>query len=211
MIFQSLKTIILENNSENQLESIAVFCASSEGNDEKIYTESYRLGKVLAQKSIKLVFGGSKLGLMGQVAAGTLQNGGEVIGVIPDFLKTKEVVHTDLTELITTKDMHERKLKMHELSDGFIALPGGFGTFEELFEIVTWGQLGLHQNPIGLLNINGFYDDLIEMLKTMVRKGLLRKENFDLLLIAENIEELLEKMHNFKPMPVPKWMNKDQT
>ncbi|WP_394371788.1 LOG family protein [Salegentibacter tibetensis] len=201
----------MENNSENQLESIAVFCASSEGNDEKIYTESYRLGKVLAQKSIKLVFGGSKLGLMGQVAAGTLQNGGEVIGVIPDFLKTKEVVHTDLTELITTKDMHERKLKMHELSDGFIALPGGFGTFEELFEIVTWGQLGLHQNPIGLLNINGFYDDLIEMLKTMVRKGLLRKENFDLLLIAENIEELLEKMHNFKPMPVPKWMNKDQT
>lgn len=121
------------------------------------------------------------------------------------------MVHTDLTELITTKDMHERKLKMHELSDGFIALPGGFGTFEELFEIVTWGQLGLHQNPIGLLNINGFYDDLIAMLKTMVRKGLLRKENFDLLLIGEDIEELLEKMYNFKPMPVPKWMNKDQT
>jgi uncharacterized protein (TIGR00730 family) len=209
--FKLQKTIILENNSKNQLKSIAVFCASSEGNDEKIYTESYRLGKVLAQKSIKLVFGGSKLGLMGQVAAGTLQNGGEVIGVIPDFLKTKEVVHTGLTELITTKDMHERKLKMQELSDGFIALPGGFGTFEELFEIVTWGQLGLHQNPIGLLNINGFYDDLIAMLKTMVRKGLLRKENFDLLLIAEDIEELLEKMHNFKPIPVPKWMNKDQT
>ena len=201
----------MEKNNKNQLKRIAVFCASSEGNDEKIYTESYRLGKVLAQKNIQLIFGGSKLGLMGQVAAGTLQNGGEVIGVIPDFLKTKEVVHTGLTELITTKDMHERKLKMHELSDGFIALPGGFGTFEELFEIVTWGQLGLHQNPIGLLNINGFYDDLIAMLKTMVRKGLLRKENFDLLLIAENIEELLEKMHNFKPMPVPKWMNKDQT
>ncbi|MBZ9630636.1 TIGR00730 family Rossman fold protein [Salegentibacter sp. LM13S] len=201
----------MENNSRNKLKSIAVFCASSEGNDEKIYAESYRLGKVLAKKNIKLVFGGSKLGLMGQVAAGTLQNGGEVIGVISDFLKTKEVVHTELTELITTKDMHERKLKMHELSDGFIALPGGFGTFEELFEIVTWGQLGLHQNPIGLLNINGFYDDLIAMLKTMVRKGLLRKENFDLLIIAEDIEELMEKMYNFKPMPVPKWMNKDQT
>lgn len=199
------------NNNRNQLKSIAVFCASSDGNDEKIYTESYHLGKVLAQENIKLVFGGSKLGLMGQVATGALQNGGEVIGVIPDFLKTKEVEHTGLTELITTKDMHERKLKMHELSDGFIALPGGFGTFEELFEIVTWGQLGLHQNPIGLLNINGFYDDLIAMLKTMVRKGMLRKENFNLLLIAENIEELMEKMHNFKPMPVPKWMNKDQT
>jgi hypothetical protein len=147
---------------------------------------------------------------MGQVAAGSLENGGETIGVIPEFLKTKEIVHTGLTQLITTKDMHERKLKMQELSAGFIALPGGFGTFEELFEIITWGQLGLHKSPIGLLNINGFYDDLIAMLKKMVRKGLLKKENFDLLLIGENIEELLEKMHNFKPMPVPKWMNKDQ-
>jgi len=200
----------LENTNSNQLKSIAVFCASSAGNDEKIYTEAYRLGKVLAEKKIKLIFGGSKLGLMGQVAAGSLENGGETIGVIPEFLKTKEVVHTGLTQLITTKDMHERKLKMQELSAGFIALPGGFGTFEELFEIVTWGQLGLHKSPIGLLNINGFYDDLIAMLKKMVRKGLLKKENFDLLLIGENIEELLEKMHNFKPMPVPKWMNKDQ-
>ncbi|TDN88704.1 hypothetical protein DET49_10826 [Salegentibacter sp. 24] len=201
----------MKNNKGNQLKSVAVFCASSDGNDSKIYTESYRMGKILAQRDITLVYGGSKLGLMGQVAAGALQNGGQVIGVIPDFLKTKEVVHAGLTELVTTKDMHERKLKMHELSGGFIALPGGFGTFEELFEIVTWGQLGLHRKPIGLLNINGFYDELIAMLKTMVRKALLRKENFDLLLIADNIEEIMEKMHNFKPMPVPQWMNKDQT
>lgn len=196
---------------ENNLKSIAVFCASSDGNDSIITKETYRLGKILAQKNINLVFGGSKLGLMGKVAAGSLDHNGKVIGVIPDFLKTKEVVHPGLSELITTRDMHERKLKMHELSDGFIALPGGFGTFEELFEIVTWGQLGLHKNPIGLLNINGFYDDLIAMLKTMVRKELLRKENFDMLIIAENIEELLDKMYNFKPLPVPKWMNKEQT
>lgn len=195
----------------NKLESIAVFCASSPGNDEQIYNEAYRLGEILAKRDIQLIFGGSKLGLMGQVAAGNLENGGQTIGVIPEFLKTKEVVHTGLTKLITTRDMHERKLKMHELSDGFIALPGGFGTLEELFEIVTWGQLGLHRSPIGLLNINGFYDDLMALFKTMVRKEVLRKENFDLLLIGENIEELLEKMHNFKPLPVPKWMNKDQT
>lgn len=196
---------------ENTIKSIAVFCASSDGNDAIISDESYRLGKILAQRNINLVFGGSKLGLMGKVAAGSLNHGGKVIGVIPDFLKTKEVVHPDLSELFTTRDMHERKLKMHELSDAFIALPGGFGTFEELFEIITWGQLGLHKNPIGLLNINGFYDELIAMLKTMVRKELLKKENFDMLLIAEDIGELLEKMHNFKPLPVPKWLNKEQT
>lgn len=200
-----------DNQHQNHLERIAVFCASSDGNDEVITAESYRLGQVMAEKGITLVYGGSKLGLMGEVAEGALRNNGKVIGVIPDFLKTKEVVHNRLSQLITTNDMHERKLKMHELSDGFIALPGGFGTFEELFEIVTWGQLGLHRNPIGILNINGFYDDLIAMLKTMVRKELLRKENFDMLLIAENIEELLEKMYNFKPLPVPKWLNKEQT
>lgn len=193
------------------MKSIAVFCASSEGNDALIIEKAYTLGATLAKKDIRLIYGGSKLGLMGRVAQGVLDNDGEVTGVIPDFLKTKEVVHENLPELITTEDMHERKLKMHELSEGFIALPGGFGTFEELFEIITWAQLGLHQKPIGLLNVNGFYDDLIEMLKNMVRKGLLKKDNFELLLIAEEIEELLEKMHNFKPMPVPKWMRKEQT
>ena len=194
-----------------KMKSIAVFCASSDGNDPVIYEQAYSLGKFLAQKHIDLVFGGSKLGLMGQVAAGALDHKGKVIGVIPDFLKTKEVVHTGLSELITTEDMHGRKLKMHELSDGFIALPGGFGTFEELFEIVTWGQLGLHRNPIGLLNVNGFYDDLIAMLQKMVDKELLKKDNFEMLLIDEEIEALLEKMHNFKPKPVPKWMNKHQS
>lgn len=201
----------MRDDNRNHMENMAVFCGSSDGNDALIIEAAYALGGILAKENIDLVYGGSKLGLMGRVAEGVLENGGKVTGVIPDFLKTKEVVHSNLTELVTTEDMHERKMKMNELSDGFIALPGGFGTFEELFEIVTWAQLGLHKKPIGLLNINGFYDDLIEMLKTMVRKGLLKKENFDILLIAEDAAELLEKMRNFKPMPVPKWMNKNQT
>ena len=200
-----------ENNLQNSLKSIAVFCASSDGIDSEIIETSKKLGSFLAKNDIRLIYGGSKRGLMGHVAAGVQENGGKVTGVIPEFLKIKEVVHTNLDELITTQDMHERKLTMHRLSEGFITLPGGFGTFEELFEIITWAQLGLHQKPIGLLNINGFYDDLIGMLRKMVDKGLLKKENFDLLIIAEPIEDLYEKMKFFKPLPTPKWITKNQT
>lgn len=191
--------------------SLAVFCASSDGNDPNIYKEAYDVGAFLAGQQIEVVFGGSRLGLMGQVAKGALENNGEVTGVIPDFLKTKEVVHTGLTNLVTTEDMHGRKLKMHDLSDGFIALPGGFGTLEELFEILTWGQLGLHRKPIGILNSNGYYDDLLQLMEKMVASGLLRKENMNLVLVAGNIEALLQEMHAFEPQPVPKWMNKNQT
>ena len=195
----------------NAMESLAVFCASSDGNDQEIYDAAYHIGAGLAKNNIRLIYGGSKLGLMGQVARGVMENGGAATGVIPDFLKTKEVVHTSLDKLITTKDMHERKLTMNELSDGFITLPGGFGTFEELFEIVTWGQLGLHRKPIGLLNINGFYDELLKMLNKMTEKGLLKQDNLDILLVSDNFDDLLEQMRNYKAKPVPKWMNKNQT
>lgn len=196
---------------KNSIKNLAVFCASSDGNDPEIFKKAYDLGQQMAAKDIRLVYGGSKLGLMGQVAQGIMDKGGKATGVIPDFLKTREVVHTGLDELITTQDMHERKLTMNELSDAFIALPGGFGTFEELFEIVTWAQLGLHKKPIGLLNVNGFYDDLLKMLHKMNEKGLLKKENLDILLVADNFEELFDKMIRFEPKPVPKWMNKNQT
>jgi len=196
---------------KNRMNSIAVFCASSDGTDTTIYNQARVLGNELGKRQIRLVYGGSKLGLMGQVAAGVMEQGGRVTGVIPEFLKTKEVVHTGLDHLITTKDMHERKLKMHELSDAFITLPGGFGTLEELFEIVTWAQLGLHRKPIGLLNIGGFYDDLLSMLGKMVTKGLLREENLEILLVASDIETLFNKMEQYEPRPVPKWMNKNQT
>lgn len=198
-------------NRNYNFRSIAVFCASSDGLDTEIYKAAYSAGKFLANEDIEVVYGGSRLGLMGQVAKGALDNGGKVTGVIPEFLKTKEVVHTGLTNLIITNDMHGRKLKMHALSDGFISLPGGFGTLEELFEILTWGQLGLHRKPVGILNTCGYYDDLLEMMDKMVKKGLLREENLDLVLVSSHLETLLQKMQDFKPKQVPKWMNKDQT
>lgn len=194
-----------------QLKSITVFCGSSEGNDTQIILDAKLLGETLAKKNITLVYGAAKIGIMGVLAEATLSQKGTVIGVIPEFLKLKEVVHLGLSELITTKNMHERKLKMHELSDGFITLPGGFGTFEELFEIITWSQLGLHKKPIGLLNSNGFYNDLIKMLEHMVVKGFLKMESLELLLVEDNIERLIEKMNNFKPNEVPKWLKRDLT
>ena len=195
----------------NKLNAVAVFCGSSEGNDTTIISEAQSLGAALANKNITLVYGAAKIGIMGKIAQATLDNHGKVIGVIPEFLKLKEVVHLGLHELITTDNMHERKLKMHDISDGFITLPGGFGTLEELFEIITWAQLGLHQKPIGLLNINGFYNDLISMLETMVTKGFLKMENLELLIVGDKIEGLLEKMENFKPQEVPKWLKADRT
>ncbi len=195
----------------NTLDSICVFCGSSEGNDTKVMSEALLLGEKLAQKNITLVYGAAKIGIMGQVAKGAMNYKGNVIGVIPEFLKLKEVVHQGLNELITTSNMHERKMKMHELSDGFITLPGGFGTLEELFEITTWAQLGLHQKPIGLLNTRGFYDSLLALLENMVRRGFLKMENYELLLVDDDIDRLLEKMKNFKPVQVPKWLKLDRT
>lgn len=194
----------------NNLNNICVFCGSSEGNDFAITDAAQTLGEIFAKRNIALVYGGAKIGVMGIIAKSVLKNKGKVIGVIPAFLKKKEVVHLGLTRLITTENMHERKLKMQEESDGFIALPGGMGTLEELFEIITWLQLGLHQKPIGLLNVNGFYNDLIKMLETMVRKGFLSVENYSLLLVDSNPISLIKKMEEFKRPDVPKWLNEER-
>tara|TARA_R100000935_G_scaffold21876_1_gene40342 strand:+ start:15169 stop:15759 length:591 start_codon:yes stop_codon:yes gene_type:complete len=193
------------------LKKICVFCGSSDGNDSKITDAAIQVGKVFAQKEITLVYGAAKIGVMGTIAKTMLDNNGKVIGIIPQFLKKKEVVHLGLTELITTQNMHERKLQMQEVSDGFIALPGGFGTLEELFEIITWLQLGLHTKPIGLLNVNGFYDDLLRLLETMVRKGFLSMKNYEMLLVATTIENLLQKMENFRTPKVPQWLKPERT
>lgn len=183
---------------------ITVFCGSSFGNEAIYKEQATLLGQTLAKHNIELVYGGANVGLMGAVADGSLNEGGKVIGVLPDFLRSKEIAHTGLTELILVESMHERKTKMNDLCDGVIALPGGFGTLDELFEMITWAQLGLHKKPIAILNINGFYDSLIELLQTMTDKGLLKKENQKMLLVSDNIEDLLDKMKNYIPPTVGK-------
>lgn len=191
------------------IKRISVFCGSSVGTEEVYRTQAALLGKTLAQQNIELVYGGAKIGLMGAVADGALSEGGKVIGVLPKFLRSKEIAHEGLTQLVLVDSMHERKTKMNELCDGVIALPGGFGTLEELFEMLTWGQLGLHAKPVSILNINGFYDALIELLQIMVDKGLLKETNQKMLLVSSNIDDLLARMRSYTAPVVGKWINEE--
>ena len=192
------------------MKRIAVFCGASSGSDTIYTSQARELGKVLAHSNIELVYGAAKIGVMGAVAEGALAAGGKAIGVIPHFLRSKEVAHEELTELILVDTMHERKAKMNELSDAVIALPGGFGTLEELFEMLTWAQLGLHRKPIGLLNTNGYYNDLITMIDSMVAKGFLNEMNRGMLLVSDDINELLVLLQNYDAPFVPKWIS-DET
>lgn len=188
------------------MKRITVFCGSNFGTDEIYEKQAFRLGEILADRKIGLVYGGANVGLMNAVANGSLSKGGEVTGVLPVFIKEKGIAHKNLTELILVETMHERKTKMNELSDGVIALPGGFGTLEEFFETLTWGQLGLHRKPVGLLNINGFYDSLKILAQTMVEKGFLKEANRKMLLISDEIENLLDQMENYISPTVDKWI-----
>ncbi len=189
------------------MKSLTVFCGSSMGNQEIYQNQAYLLGQILASKQIQLVYGGAKVGLMGAVADAVLQHHGKVIGVLPTFLASKEIAHQGLNEMKLVETMHERKTTMNELCDGVIALPGGFGTMEELFEMLTWAQLGLHQKPIGLLNVEGYYDDLIGFIQKMVDKGFLCPLNQSMLLVSDNASDLIEKMMNYKAPIVPKWIH----
>ena len=191
------------------MKSVAIFCGSSSGSETIYRSEATRLGKVLAQRNIKIVYGGAKVGLMGTVADAGLAHGGKVIGVLPRFLSSKEIAHENLTELIMVESMHERKTKMHELSDGIIALPGGFGTLEELFEILTWAQLGLHKKPVGLLNTNGFYNHLKMLLQHMVEQGFLKQINYGMLIVNSDIDDLLDQMNHYVAPVVGKWISED--
>ena len=194
-----------------RFKSIAVFCASSPGFDAVWTQRAYGVGEFLATQNITLVYGGGRVGLMGAVADGALANNGKVVGVIPHFLNSKEIGHSGVTDLIAVDNMHQRKTLMNDLSEAFIALPGGYGTMEEVFEVITWGQLGLHQKPVGLLNINGFYDHLIAFLQNMVDVGLLKKQNQEMLLVGNTIEELLEKMNSYVAPAVSKWLSKENS
>lgn len=191
------------------MNGITVFCGSSSGTNRTFEIKAKELGQKLATENIHLIYGGANVGLMAAVADGALEKSGTVIGVLPKFLKTKEIAHDKLTKLILVETMHERKTKMNELSDGIIALPGGFGTLEELFEMLTWGQLGLHKKPIGILNVDGFYNKLIDFLDTMVEKGFLKNLNRNMVLISHDIDNLLNKMRNYEAPKVEKWITKE--
>ncbi|MEN8155570.1 MAG: TIGR00730 family Rossman fold protein [Bacteroidota bacterium] len=188
------------------MKRIAVFCGSSAGTNGVYKEEAVRVGRILAEKKTQLVFGGGKVGLMGILADAALDAGGEIIGVIPRFLHVKEVAHDGLTEMVTVETMHERKALIHEMTDGVIALPGGFGTLDELFEILTWGQLGLHQKPVGVLNVNGYFTHLLKAIDSMVDEGFLTGINRDMVLVSDNIEELIDQMDAYTAPDLPKWI-----
>lgn len=180
------------------MKRICVFAGSNSGTRPEYEEFAVRLGRELAKSGLELVYGGSSAGLMGAVANTVLDLGGTVIGVMPRNLFRKEVVHQNLTCLHEVKDMHERKAKMGELSDAFIALPGGYGTLEEIFEIVSWGQIGIHQKPIGILNVAGYYDPLIEMINRSVEGGFIPPSNKELIVYETNPALLLEKLHRYR-------------
>jgi hypothetical protein len=193
------------------MKKITVFCGASSGFDAIYHSQAIDVGQVLVKNNIELVYGGGKIGIMGAVADGVLGAGGKATGVIPKFLSGKEIAHDGLTELILVETMHERKAKMNELCDGIIALPGGYGTLEELFEMLTWAQLGLHRKPIGILNTDGYYDSLIKLIQDMVDCGFLKEVNQQMLLISDNIEDLLTKMNAYVAPDVPKWISDETT
>lgn len=188
------------------MKSVAVYCGSATGTNPAYQRQAEEMGRVLAERNLTLVYGGGRVGLMGVVADSVLAHGGQVVGVIPDFMMGKEIEHRGLTELHIVASMHERKLLMAERAAGFVAMPGGYGTLEELFEVLTWGQLGLHPKPIGLLNVEGFYDHLLRALDHMANEGLLRRENRRQLLSYPNPAALLDALAAYVPVPVEKWL-----
>ncbi|WP_434360019.1 TIGR00730 family Rossman fold protein [Parasalinivibrio latis] len=183
---------------------IAIFCGSSSGNHPEYVEETRKLGKYLAQNGMDVVYGGGKVGLMGTIADSAMAHGGKVYGVIPERLKDKELAHTGVTELFVVKDMHERKAKMAGLADAFVALPGGAGTLEEIFEAWTWAQLGYHNKPCAFYNTGGYWDPLLGMVTNMVEAGFLKAEMADMLVLADSPEALVDKLAAYKP-PGNKW------
>lgn len=187
------------------MKSVLLFCGSATGNDQQIIDEAKFFGRYLAQNNYRLIYGGGNIGIMGIVATEVMNNGGQVVGIIPQFLMEKEVGKIDTTEIHIVKSMHERKAMMCDLADMVVALPGGFGTFDELFEMLTWLQLGLHNNPIGVLNINGFYDLLLQQLDHLVEKEFLKISNRELIIVDNNTVDLINKLENVVITQNDKW------
>lgn len=193
------------------ISSICVYCGSSSGRLDVYGDAALLLAEALVKRNIKLVYGGASIGIMGMVANQVLKLGGQVIGVIPKALSHKEIAHQHLTELHITPSMHDRKMLMAELSDGFIALPGGIGTLEELFEIWTWAQLGFHNKPCGLLNVAGYYDSLIQFLDHVLAEQFVKPQQRDLLLVEQQPDVLLERYVNYQAPVIKSWVSKEDT
>jgi hypothetical protein len=191
-----------------RMKSVAVFCGSS-GGSNPVYGEQARLlGKSLAGMGIRLVYGGASVGLMGQLADAALEAGGQVTGVMPRFLMDKEIAHQGLSDFHVTRDMHERKLKMNQLCQGVIALPGGFGTLDECFEMLTWAQLGIHCKPIGILNTQGYFDPLLQQVARMTVEGFLKPMHRDMLIVDRDVPTLLNRMVEYTPPSGGKWVER---
>lgn len=187
------------------MKRVCVFCGSSLGERPEYALAARQLGRVLASRNLGLVYGGASVGLMGEVANAVLQQGGEVIGVIPRALVQREIAHTGLSDLRIVGSMHERKALMADLSDGFIALPGGIGTLDELFEVLTWAQLGMHRKPCGLLNVCQYYRSLIDFLDYAVSQRFLKEQHHFMMIVDENPEALLKKLEKYQAAKMDNW------
>jgi uncharacterized protein (TIGR00730 family) len=193
------------------MKSVCVFCGSAMGANAIYASAARELGAALAARKLMLVYGGGRVGLMGELATAALAGGGEVLGVIPHSLAHKEIALAECTELIVVDTMHARKALMADSADAFVALPGGYGTCDELFEILTWAQLGIHSKPVGLLNVAGFFTPLLAWLDHIVGEGLLKPKHRSLLLVADTVPELLEKLVTWSPPErVTKWVEPEE-
>lgn len=189
---------------------VCVFCGSSSGRDARYAATAAELGRQLVERNLGLVYGGGSVGLMGIVADAVLEAGGEVIGVIPEKLATKELLHTGVPDMRRVRDMHERKATMAELADAFIALPGGYGTLEELFEVITWAQLGFHRKNIGLFNVAGYFDPLVSLIDHAVSEAFIRPEHRELVIVEQDCASLLDRLNRHRLPEVRKWIGQDE-
>lgn len=201
----------MNQTEKRTIQSITVYCGSADGVRDAYLQAAFGLGVTLAEAGIRLVYGAGKTGLMGAVAEGALQTGGQVVGVTPAFLNTVQLIHAGLTRLEVVDNIHQRKARMSELADAFIALPGGYGTFEELFEMLTWAQIGLHNKPIGLLNTLGYFDPLLELVQHALNEGFIYAEHRTLLVSAHLPGPLLESLQQYQVPPgLERWVNRDR-
>jgi len=193
------------------LKKLCVYCGSSVGKRPEYHEGAKQLAKILVSRGIDLVYGGAAIGVMGIIADAVLEGGGKVTGIIPEDLMGKEVAHQGITELMVVPSMHERKAVMADISDGFIALPGGIGTLEELFEIFTWAQLGFHSKPVGLLNINGYFDNLIKFLDTAVDEQFMNITHRSMLVVEHDPELLIQRLKSYESPVLKKWIDREAT